>query len=108
MGMEGSRIKKKGTVYVQTTLKRKKTAKSSPKTGASAVFDNMKEEYVVDEIELSMSSILSKHERTAMRKLVNGMAQNLIHLRSGLRNFGEAVRARRQRESDWEGGFRSG
>lgn len=50
---------KKVTMYVQTTLKKRKVESCPLKRGAGPGSNDMKEEDIIDEIELATSSTLS-------------------------------------------------
>lgn len=64
---------KKGTIYMQMTLKKSNTTKTSLSTGVSAIFHNMTKEDVLDEAEPASSSTLSK-KKTTMSKLIKTVA----------------------------------
>lgn len=72
--MKRSRSVKRSTIYVQTTMKKRKTGKSLLVTGAGAGTPEMKEEHIVVESELAASSTLSEEEGTTMTKLIKSMA----------------------------------
>lgn len=64
---------KNGTMFLQTTLKKRKVVKSPLETEAGAHVQDMNKEDIVNEIEPTTSSTLSKDQSTAMSKLVNNM-----------------------------------
>lgn len=70
LGTKWSSFEKRSTIYVQTTLERKKLANSQEKPEDSADSDDVKEEYIVIESKPAAFSTLSKKRRTAMCKLV--------------------------------------
>lgn len=60
LGVKLSRSQKNGTIYVQKTLKKRKTAKSDLRKEAGAGTHDMIEEDFVDESDPAVSSTLSK------------------------------------------------
>lgn len=66
--MNQSGSEKNGTISTQTTLRKRKTEKIPLDTKAGAGSYKMKEKHIVDEIEPTASSILSKEVRTAISK----------------------------------------
>lgn len=75
LGMKRQRSEKKGKVYSQTMLKKRKTGKYSVQEGAGTGAQEMKERDVVGERDPVASYSLSKDGSTSMRKLVKAMAR---------------------------------
>lgn len=91
LGKEWSCSSKKGTLYAQTSLWKRKTEKSLLKIEPGTADNGKKEEGIVNESELAVSSILNEEQKTAMRKTVKASAfLCFIHL-VGIKYFAEKL-----------------
>lgn len=70
LGMEQCRSENKGTLYVETTLKERRTEKFSLEIGASAEAHDNKEEDIMDETDPNPSSTFSEKKSTVRSKRV--------------------------------------
>lgn len=68
--MQRLRSEKNDTIYLRTELKKTGTTKYFVKTGVGISGHEMKEKYIVDEIESAGLPTLSEEGRTAMNKPV--------------------------------------